>query len=319
MRPIQKDFVFISETTDAVASSQTPAPVTDGLAEAQTVADDASLTLDGDFVLNGEGYFYFPVIVTLTSSSDFSATTFDVVGTDVNGDPLTESIAGPNNNTVETTAEFLTVTSIDSDASGYTVETIEAGAVYSYLTVDGSLATMGVATTPVPTNVTLTSTADLSAFNFQVQGYDENGNLLAEDITGPNNDTVEGSLLFKEVFGIATNEDSGEAVEVGFAAAGDYGTTDWWPLDIYTPNQVTTISVNELSGAVTYSVEYTNEDPFDNSITQLAVPHPAAGGAFTNATTDQTHSTTVLMRAVRVNFSAGEGEARVTVVQQSTA
>ena len=97
-------------------------------------------------------------------------------------------------------------------------------------------------------------------------------------------------------------------------------TTDWWPLDIYTPNQVTSISVNKLSGTIEYSVEYTNEDPFDPDIDPgdlLVELHPAA--AFTDATTSQTEFTDVLMRAVRVNITDGSGSARITVVQQSTA
>jgi len=97
-------------------------------------------------------------------------------------------------------------------------------------------------------------------------------------------------------------------------------TTDWWPLDIYTPNQVTSISVNLLSGDIEYSVEYTNENPFDPSIDPgdlLAEPHPV--GAFTNATASLTEFTDVLMRAVRVNITDGAGSARITVVQQSTA
>ena len=93
-------------------------------------------------------------------------------------------------------------------------------------------------------------------------------------------------------------------------------TGAWWPLDIYTPNQVTTISCNLLSGTANYSVEYTNEDPFDTTITQLAVAHPVA--ALTGASTDQTAFTTTLMRAVRVNFASGTGTVRITVTQQST-
>jgi hypothetical protein len=93
-------------------------------------------------------------------------------------------------------------------------------------------------------------------------------------------------------------------------------TGAWRPLDIYNPNQVTTISVNLTSGSANYSVEYTNEDPFDTSITQLAVAHPAA--ALTGATASQTASTTTLMRAVRVNTASGTGTLRVTITQQST-
>ena len=94
-------------------------------------------------------------------------------------------------------------------------------------------------------------------------------------------------------------------------------TGPWWPLDIYTPNQVTTISANLLSGTANYSIEYTNEDPFTTSITQLAEAHPTA--ALTGATASQTAFTTTLMRAVRVKTASGTGSLRVTVTQQSTA
>jgi hypothetical protein len=95
--------------------------------------------------------------------------------------------------------------------------------------------------------------------------------------------------------------------------------TDWWPLDIYNPNQVTTISVNLLSGSILYDVEYTNEDVFDLAIDPadlLPQIHPVA--AFDNATGSVTASTTTLMRSVRVKIASGTGSIRVTVVQQST-
>lgn len=189
------------------------------------------------------------------------------------------------------------------------------------LTLGGAFASGGVVTFPEATTVDFTSADDISDVTFTVTGTDASGSVISEAVTGVNNDTVSTTKLFKTITAIAVSTVTTyttETVEVGNPDTPSFGNGAWWPLDIYNPNQVTTISVNELSGAITYSVEYTNEDPFDTSITQLAVAHPATGGAFTNATTDQTHFTTTLMRAVRVNFTAGTGTARVTVVQQST-
>ena len=187
------------------------------------------------------------------------------------------------------------------------------------LTLGGAFASGGVVTFPEATTVDFTSTSDLSDTTFTVIGTDANGLPQSQSLLGPNNSTRSTTLLFKTITAIQVSTAvtyTVETVEVGNPDTPNFGTGAWWPLDIYVPNQVTTISVNELDGAITYSVEYTNEDPFDTSITQLAVAHPAA--ALTAATTDQTASTTVLMRAVRVNFTAGSGTARVTVVQQST-
>lgn len=187
------------------------------------------------------------------------------------------------------------------------------------LTLGGAFASGGVVTFPEATIVDFTSADDLSDTIFTVIGTDASGIVQSEDVTGPNNDTVSTVKLFKTITAISvatTQTYTTETVEVGNPDTPSFGTGAWWPLDIYVPNQVTTISVNELAGSITYSVEYTNEDPFDTSITQLAVAHPVA--ALTSATASQTAYTDTLMRAVRVKFTAGSGTARVTVVQQST-
>ena len=188
------------------------------------------------------------------------------------------------------------------------------------LTLDGAYVSGGVATFPFPTEVTFTSTDNLSTVTFTVIGTDANNVYQSEAVVGPNNTTVQTTNTFATVTAIEVSTVTTfttETVDVGAAAVG-IGNGAWWPLDIYTPNQVTTISCNILaSGTATYSVQYTNEDPFDTSITQLAVAHPVA--ALTGATADQTAFTTTLMRAVRVNVASGSGQLRVTVVQQSTA
>jgi hypothetical protein len=223
MRPIQKTINIAAATTNGVAASQTP-------------ANGVDLTLDGSLVSGGVATFTYPTQVSFGSSSNFSTVTFTVYGLVLNADGSqtqgSESITGPNNTTVATTATFVNVRQI--------------------------------------------TVATASTFTTQ-------------------------------------------KVVVGGAAVG-VGTGAWWPLDIYTPNQVTTISCNILaSGSATYSVEYTNEDIWDTSVypTALAVAHPVA--ALTSASTDQTAFTTTLMRAVRVNVASGSGQLRVTVVQQSTA
>jgi hypothetical protein len=204
-------------------------------------------------------------------------------------------------------------------ASATGVTTAQTPADGVDLTIDGTFASGGVATFYEPTVVNFSSTDDLSTVTFTVIGTAANGVAISEDVVGPDNETVSTIQLFKTVTAIAVDTATTfttETVSVGVPNSASFGTGAWWPLDIYTPNQVTTISCNELAGAVTYSVEYTNEDPFDTTITQLAVAHPVA--ALTSATADQTAFTTTLMRAVRV-VTSGSGTLRVTVVQQSTA
>jgi hypothetical protein len=191
------------------------------------------------------------------------------------------------------------------------------------LTLNGSLVTSGVATFTYPTQVSFGSASNLSTVTFTVYGLvlnaDGTKTANSEAVTGPNNTTVATTLTFVNVdlITVATATTfTTQRVVAGGAAVG-IGTGPWWPLDIAVPNQVTTISCNILaSGSANYTVQYTNEDPFNTGITQLAVAHPS--GAMTGASTSQTASTTTLMRAVRVNVASGAGQLRVTVVQQST-
>lgn len=209
-----------------------------------------------------------------------------------------------------------TITIVDADPNGIT--TAETPGLNADLTLNGAFASGGVVTLTPPRAVTFTSADDFSAVTFTIYGYDENNYPAIEAVTGPNNDTVTSTTKFKTITQIATDSGGGfttETVEAGAVASG-IGDGAWWPLDLYNPNQVTTISVNILSGTANYSVQYTNEDPFDTTITQLAVAHPVA--TLTGASTDQTAFTTTLMRAVRVNFASGAGTVRVTVTQQST-
>lgn len=175
-----------------------------------------------------------------------------------------------------------------------------------------TLVSSTVTLTP-PRFVTLTSLGNLSGVTFTITGTAPNGSSQTESLAGPNANTVTSTLTFATITSIATSATVGTDVEAGYTQS---GYSAWWPLDIYTPNQVTTISVN-VTGTINYSVEYTNEDPWDNSIIQLAKAHPNA--ALTGATADQTEFTTTLMRAVRFKVNSGDGTARVTITQQSTA
>lgn len=164
-----------------------------------------------------------------------------------------------------------------------------------------------------PSYVTITSAGNDSGRTFTVAGLGPNGQSQATSFAGANIGAATAPLAFSYVESIAVDDATAGAVEAGLAQS---GYSAWIPLDIYVPNQVTTISAT-VTGTVNYSIECTNEDPFDNTITQTAVAHPVA--ALTGASASQTGSTTTLMRAVRYKINSGSGTLRLTIVQQSTA
>lgn len=196
-------------------------------------------------------------------------------------------------------------------ADGDSIVSAQSLNVSGAITLDGSLVVSGVATLTVPAYLTVFSEKSATV-SFAVTGTRPGGGTQTETIALTASGTVTGSLAFATVTQITASAPTSATISVGNAVT---GYTDWIPLDIYTPNQVTNISA-KTSGTVNYSVEYTNEDPFDRSIQQLAVPHPNA--SLTGASGDETQFTTTLMRAVRLKINSGSGSVRFTCVQQST-
>jgi hypothetical protein len=175
--------------------------------------------------------------------------------------------------------------------------------------------TLVASTITPPRFVTITSAGDETARTFTIVGVGTNNDNQTETVTGANAGVATSTKTFSFVTSIFVDAATAGAVEAGVTQS---GYSQWIPLDIYNPNQVTTISAT-VSGTVNYSIEYTNEDPFDHSFVHQTVAHPATGGAFTNASTNQTHFTTTLMRAVRYKINSGSGSIRLTITQQSTA
>ncbi len=196
-------------------------------------------------------------------------------------------------------------------ASGTSVAAAQLLNASGVITLNGALVSGGVATLTVPAVLTVFSEKSATV-NFVVTGTAPNGASQTETLAVTASGTVTGSLSFATVTSVAASAPTSATISLG---NGVPGYTAWIPLDIYTPNQVTNIS-NKVSGTVNYSVEYTNEDPFNTSIQQLAVPHPNA--SLTAATGDETQFTTTLMRAVRLKINSGNGSVRFTCVQQST-
>ena len=192
------------------------------------------------------------------------------------------------------------------------------GADTDYLSTAQSYATAGALVltdtlTLAPASFpTITSDGDEGGNIFTFYGKNNSGQDISVGLTGPNSDTAVATLAFASIDSITISNTSAGNVSAGFAQG---GATDWIPLDLYNPNQTTTISVTN-DGTVNYSVVYTNENPWQSAYNPTEVAHPAA--ALTGASSSQTASTQVLMRAVRFKMNSGSGSIRCTITQQST-
>jgi hypothetical protein len=92
----------------------------DGIALAQQLVGAGNLTLNGAFVAGGTAYLTAQRRVGLTSAGNLSAVNYTVYGTNEAGIVISETLAGPNANTVSTTLDFFTVTRIAASAANAT-------------------------------------------------------------------------------------------------------------------------------------------------------------------------------------------------------
>lgn len=90
----------------------------DGIAAVQLAGAAGNFTLDGVRVAGGVATLDRPRNVTLTgATTNHSARTFTVYGTDEYGEAVVETMAGPNNNTTSGKKAFKTVTRVAVDGA----------------------------------------------------------------------------------------------------------------------------------------------------------------------------------------------------------
>lgn len=93
------------------------AAVANNIAQSQTPGGAGNLVLNGAAVTNGVATLDVARRLLLTTAADETAKTFTITGTDRNGMPLTEVLAGVNNSTATTLNDFKTVTQIAVSAA----------------------------------------------------------------------------------------------------------------------------------------------------------------------------------------------------------
>ena len=104
---------------------------TDGIADGITGAGPWNEVAVGELASNGPGDGLAHQL-NLTSTANLSGINITILGTDADDKPITETRAGPNNNTVETTSYFKTVTSIAA-ASTLGANTMDVGWVDEFV------------------------------------------------------------------------------------------------------------------------------------------------------------------------------------------
>lgn len=105
--------------TKTISIGPIAAAAATGIAASQALTGGTKMTLSGSLVTAGVATMDVARRVIITPAADEHTNTFTIVGTDRNGRPQTEALAGVANPTVAQSAhDFLTVTSITPTNSG---------------------------------------------------------------------------------------------------------------------------------------------------------------------------------------------------------
>lgn len=177
------------------------------------------------------------------------------------------------------------------------------------LTINGSLASGGVATLDTQRIVGIASDADDSGVTFTVYGTDGYGRAISQTVTGPNIATASTTLNFKTVTRVAISAAATGNITVGTTGV---GASTWKPVD-YLPVPTNTSVACVVAGTVNYTVQHTHDDIFDPviALNPTAIDH--AFLAAQTATADGNYAFPI--RAIRVLVNSGAGSVATTILQ----
>lgn len=182
------------------------------------------------------------------------------------------------------------------------------------LTINGGLATAGVATLDTQRIVGIISTGDISNRTFTVYGTDDQGNVISEALTGPNNATVSTILNYKTVTQIAISGAAAAAITVGTTGV---GATKPIPLEQHVSPFATAVFVEIGTGkTVNVSVQYTPDDVFSQAnIVSATGLNWTTMGTLSSKTASADSNLAFPPAAVRLLINSGTDAAKMIIRQ----
>lgn len=161
----------------------------DGVCASQSPGSGA-ISINGALASGGVATFGAAQLVRLTSGGNDSGITFTFTGTDANGRPLTETVAGTNGSNTDTTKHFKTITAITH--TGSVATTVIVGNLIE--SVSPSIELMREKVNNFQLGIGCDLSAGTATYEIQ-QTYDGLTWFAHASITGKSAD-ADGSLLF---------------------------------------------------------------------------------------------------------------------------
>jgi hypothetical protein len=181
------------------------------------------------------------------------------------------------------------------------------------LTINGALASGGVATLDTPRRVLITTTGNESAKTFVITGTGFTNQVISESITGPNIGTAQSALNYKTVTSITISATAAAALTVG---TNGVASSPWVRFDEWAPSD---ISIQcSVSGTVNYTVQQTLDDPNSptNPVNPASVTWISSPDVNLIAATGNIQSNYAFMPTyARILLNSGTGSVTGTFIQ----
>lgn len=185
------------------------------------------------------------------------------------------------------------------------------------ITLNGSAVAGGVATLDTQRRVLITSGGNDTAINFTVNGTNGAGFPISDTFAG-GNPTAVSNLDFKTVTSVTHTGSVAGTVTVGTNTTGSslWQIVNW---NAYPPN--ISVAVQLVSGAVTFTVEHTYDDPNILPMTGglnaagFTFPVPWPDGSLNTVTTSGETQINTPITAWRVTTTAGTGTLSIRGMQ----
>lgn len=212
--------------------------------------------------------------------------------------------------------QIVTMTLVTADADGIAQSQTPGAA--GNLTINGALASGGVATLAVPRRVLVTTVSDESGKTLTIYGTDWFGRAITEVMTGPNATTGYTAQDFKTVTRVAVSAAFTGAVTVG---TNGIGSSPWLLLNRNAAEFAVGVQV-VVSGTVNYTVQTTSDDimgaydPSSGIWANAAVPTPFNDSILAAQAANGTTEIDYPCQAVRLLINSGTGTATMTAIQQ---
>lgn len=181
------------------------------------------------------------------------------------------------------------------------------------LTINGSLASGGVATFTTSRRVLFTWAGADAGRTATLVGTNSSGSVISENVSGANTGTTASVQDYLTVTRIGIDAATAGAVQVG---TNTVGSTDWQELSREIAPENVSVSV-KVTGTVNYTVEYTYDGiqapPGINQVVPVPTVWPMP--ALLAQTTNKDASLTEPVAAIRCTINSGTGTIVFTLIQ----